>query len=119
MPTPPPPLTRADHHRIEANRLIDEALKGGISFMFDDAGQLLRWQALPDIDPGPSETYGRLCDEIDHLRREIRAELRKRLPSNGEILLGSPLLGEAGSPMVTKAALERAWAARRREGGAS
>lgn len=96
----------------EANRIIDEALKGGISFMFDDAGHLLRWEALPDIDPALSETYHRLCVEIDRFRREIRAELRKRLPRNGEVLMGSPLLEPGGAPMVTKEAVEYAWANR-------
>jgi hypothetical protein len=47
-----------------AARLVDEALRAGISFMFDDHGNPLRWMPLPDIDPGPSEAWRCLCVEL-------------------------------------------------------
>ena len=97
--------------RAEANRIVDEALKGGISFMFDDDRNLMRWSALPDVDPGPQATWDRLCGQFDANRRACIREIRRRLPRNGTALMGTPLL-EPDEPLVTKETLERAWVKR-------
>jgi hypothetical protein len=82
----------ASQRRREAIRIINEALEGGISFMFDDQGNLMKWEAMPDFDPAPRETWEAICNDFDRFRREIKAELRRRLPRNGKILMGTPVL---------------------------
>jgi hypothetical protein len=99
--------------RKEAIRLVDAALRGGISFQFGDDGWPVRWMPPPDIDSGPSEAWARLLVDFDRYSKAIRAELRRRLPRNGVILMGSPTLEADGSPLVTtREGFERAWRTR-------
>lgn len=95
-----------------AARLVDWALQGGISFMFDDDGKLMR--LVPRDDQWATQTWDQVCVAFDRLRPFIKAELRSRLPRNGEVLMGSTLLDPGGvdTASLTKEAIERAWANR-------
>ena len=38
---------------------------------------------MPEIDPGPSETYRQLCVELDNHRHQVRDEIRRRADEQG------------------------------------
>ena len=96
----------------EAARLVDWAIQGGVSFMFDESGNPMRLETFDD--PWAAQTWSHLCSAFDRLRPLIKAELRKRLPRNGEVLIGTTLIDPSGmgTETLTKEALERAWANR-------
>jgi len=62
-------------------------------------------------DPWVAQTWDHLCGAFDRLRPFIKAELRRRLPRNGEVLMGTALLDPSGvgTETLTKGAIERAW----------
>ena len=41
---------------------------------------------MPEVDPGPSEAYSRLCEELDRHRPLIREEIKRRAEKQGKFL---------------------------------
>ncbi len=68
---------------FDAADWVDRALRGGLSFGVDSDGEVWRWEALPEEDPGPSETYSRLCQELDRFRPLVRDEIKRRAHAEG------------------------------------
>lgn len=62
---------------------VDRALEGGMSFGIDQDGAVGRWEAVLEIDPGPSETCRQLRQELDENRQIIREEIRRRAEHKG------------------------------------
>ena len=70
---------------FDANGWVDAALRAGMRFSIDDNGELLRWEAMPEIDPGPGLAWRALCRYMDPYRNEIMAEIRRRIEAAGEM----------------------------------
>ncbi len=64
---------------------VDAALRAGMRFSIDDNGELLRWEAMPEVDPGPGLACRALCRHMDLHGHEIRAEIRRRIEADGEL----------------------------------
>ena len=70
---------------FDTNGWIDAALRAGMCFSIDDNGELIRWEAMPEIDPGPGLAWRALCPHMDRHGHEIRAEIRRRIEAGGEL----------------------------------
>ncbi len=72
-------------HGFDTNGWIDAALRAGISFSIDDNGELMRVDAMPEIDPSPRLAWRALCRHMDLHGHEIRAEIGRRIEADGEL----------------------------------
>ena len=70
---------------FNAGGWVDAALRAGMRFSIDDNGELLRWEAMPEIDPGPGLAWRALCRYMDPYRPLISAEIRRRIEAGGEV----------------------------------
>jgi hypothetical protein len=64
---------------------VDAALRAGMRFSVDRNGELMRWLAMREVDPGPELAWLSLSPEMDHHGHEIRAEIRRRIEELGEV----------------------------------
>ncbi len=70
---------------FDASGWVDAALRAGMRFSIDHNGELMRWLAMPEIDPGPDQAWRALCRHMDRHGHEIRAEIRRRIEAEGEL----------------------------------
>ncbi len=70
---------------FDTNGWIDAALRAGVSFSIDNDGELVRVEAMPEIDPSPRLAWRALCRHMDRHGHEIRAEIRRRIEADGEM----------------------------------
>ena len=63
---------------------VDAALRAGMRFSIDHNGELMRWLAMREIDPGPELGRRALCQDMNQHGRVIRAEIRRRIEADGK-----------------------------------
>ena len=70
---------------FDASGWVDAALLAGMKFSIDHSSELMRWLAMPEIDPGPELGWRELSRHMDRYGHEIRAEIRRRIEAAGEL----------------------------------
>ena len=70
---------------FDASGWVDAALRSGMRFSIDHNGELMRWLAMREVDPGPELGWRGLCQHMDRHGHEIREEIKRRIEAAGEM----------------------------------
>jgi len=70
---------------FDASGWVDAALRAGMRFSIDHNGEMMRWLAMPEVDPGPDQAWPALSRHMDLHGHQIRAEVRRRIQANGKM----------------------------------